>query len=456
MTTAPSPASVVATTPAAPSAGVRFEVVEARVVEVAPLVPPDALEDADEVDGLAGDRAAPGLHRPARDEDDGHVGAERAHQHPRHDLVAVGDADEAVEPVRVDDRLDRIGDHLARCEAVAHPEMPHRDAVVDADRVELERNPARLADRVLDDLAEGLQVDVPRDQIDVRVADANERLVEVGVARDLPGRAEQAPVRRPRDARLDGVAAARGASPGATAAFRGSGVGVSDIGGGGGSTVPRLRVVRDGPVRSGKKDEKHDDDEGEQASLRVDGPEVSGTHHVCAPAGRVRARAPGGRRRQESGAEGGGHHVGDAGRPQGLPRRAATPAAAPIRNETASDFQITQRRRAPGAAVPAPCAKCPRGQSSQSLRRGGRDPGGDDGHGTAPARWWRDRRRMRPEGTHRRRVSTSPPRRAGTVRPARPSPSTRSRAACAGGGPSAGCPSRGCGRRSPRRPPARR
>ena len=37
------------------------------------------------------------LHGPARDEDGGHVDPQRPHEHARHDLVAVGDADHGVE-----------------------------------------------------------------------------------------------------------------------------------------------------------------------------------------------------------------------------------------------------------------------------------------------------------------------------------------------------------------------
>ncbi len=81
-------------------------------VSLPELVRRHALEDGDQVDGLARRRPA-GLHRPAADEDRRDVAAHRGHQHAGDDLVAVGDADHAVEAVGLDHRLDGVGDDLA-------------------------------------------------------------------------------------------------------------------------------------------------------------------------------------------------------------------------------------------------------------------------------------------------------------------------------------------------------
>ena len=70
---------------------------------------------------------------------------------PGDDLVAVGDADHAVEAVGRDHGLDAVGDQLARGQRVLHADVAHGDAVVDADGVELERHAARLAHRLLHD-----------------------------------------------------------------------------------------------------------------------------------------------------------------------------------------------------------------------------------------------------------------------------------------------------------------
>ena len=131
------------------------------------------------------------LHRSARDEHDRDVQPHRRVQHPRGDLVAVGDADEGVGAVRVDHVLDGVGDELAGRQAVEHAAVTHRDAVVDGDRVELLGDAARGLDLARDELPEILQVHVPRHELGERVRDRDDRLVEVAVlhARGAPQRA---------------------------------------------------------------------------------------------------------------------------------------------------------------------------------------------------------------------------------------------------------------------------
>ena len=57
--------------------------------------------------------------------------------------------------------------------------MPHRDTVIDTDRVELERHPARFADRLFDDTSVLLQKEVARNNVDVRIGYTDERFVEI-------------------------------------------------------------------------------------------------------------------------------------------------------------------------------------------------------------------------------------------------------------------------------------
>ena len=90
--------------------------------------------------------------------------------------------------------------------------MPHRDAVVDADGVELERNSAGLAYRLLHHATELLQVNVAGNDVDVRVAHRDERLVEITAVADLTGRAQQTAVRCALEPFLDGVGAHHGRS----------------------------------------------------------------------------------------------------------------------------------------------------------------------------------------------------------------------------------------------------
>ena len=104
-------------------------------------------------------------------------------------------------------RLDRVGDQLAAGQRVLHARVAHGDAVVDADGVEDERHAARLADALLDELADLVQVDVAGDDVDVAVADGDERLVEIVVAH--AGGAQQAAMGGPGVAQLDDVGSHR-------------------------------------------------------------------------------------------------------------------------------------------------------------------------------------------------------------------------------------------------------
>jgi hypothetical protein len=85
------------------------------------------------------------------------------------------------------------------------PSLAHRDAVVDADGVELEGDAAGGADRLLDRSADLLEVGVAGDDVDVAVDDRDERLAEVALVLDHAGRAQERPVGRFLEAALDDV-----------------------------------------------------------------------------------------------------------------------------------------------------------------------------------------------------------------------------------------------------------
>ena len=101
----------------------------------------DGLEDAHDVERHA--LVVAGQDRAVVDEHRRQVEAGRRHQHGRDALVAAGEADEAVEALGVHDRLDRVGDDLARHERGVHALVPHRDAVGHGDGAELEREARR-------------------------------------------------------------------------------------------------------------------------------------------------------------------------------------------------------------------------------------------------------------------------------------------------------------------------
>ena len=69
-----------------------------------------------------------------------------------------------------------------RGQRVEHPAVPHRDAVVDGDRVELPRHPAGLAGSAGDEIAHVLEVHVTGHELGVGVRDRDDGLAEVVVA----------------------------------------------------------------------------------------------------------------------------------------------------------------------------------------------------------------------------------------------------------------------------------
>ena len=153
-----------------------------------------------------GDRGA-GFHRAAGHEDRGDVEPHGGDQHARGDLVAVGDADHRVRAVRVDHVLDRVGDQLAAGQRVQHAAVPHRDAVVHRDRVELAGHRPGGADRGGDDLADLAQVHVSGNELGEAVGHRDDRLADV-LAGD-PGGPQQGPGARHVPAVRDGPGSKR-------------------------------------------------------------------------------------------------------------------------------------------------------------------------------------------------------------------------------------------------------
>ncbi|MNW01931.1 hypothetical protein D3C71_1976390 [compost metagenome] len=72
-----------------------------------------------------------------------------------------------------------ISDDLTAWQRIAHTDVAHGDSVVYADRIEFKRNAAGFADRFLDDFAEFLQMNMTRYNINVGVADRDERFAEI-------------------------------------------------------------------------------------------------------------------------------------------------------------------------------------------------------------------------------------------------------------------------------------
>ena len=80
--------------------------------------------------------------------------------------------------------------------------MPHSDAVINANRVELKRHTARGPDSLFYEFAKGLQVDMTRYYINIRITNSDKRLVEI-IFSDHTGCTQQSPVWCSLKAKLD-------------------------------------------------------------------------------------------------------------------------------------------------------------------------------------------------------------------------------------------------------------
>src|SRR4030095_10732790 len=128
----------------------------------------DAFEDVHQVDRLS-IRKPSGAHCSTADKDGRDVDPHGRHQHVRHNLVAIRYANDAIEAMSFENRFHRIGYDLARGQTVLHTDVAHGDAVIDANRIELEGHAAGFAYRFLCEAAELLPVAGAGGDVDVRV-----------------------------------------------------------------------------------------------------------------------------------------------------------------------------------------------------------------------------------------------------------------------------------------------
>ena len=119
------------------------------------------------------------LHRAAAYEYGRDIAAKRTHDHAWCNLVTVRDTYHAVEPVSGYDRFYGICNNITAWQGVAHADMSHGDPIINTNCVEFERNAASFTNRIFYNLAEFLQMHMARNDINVRVAYCDKRLVEV-------------------------------------------------------------------------------------------------------------------------------------------------------------------------------------------------------------------------------------------------------------------------------------
>ncbi len=130
-------------------------------------------------DDLIGQLGLARFHGAAGDEDHRDVDAQGSHQHPRGDLVAVGDADHGVGTVGVDHVLHRVGDQLARRQRIEHAAVAHGDAVIHGYGIELFGHAAGGFDLAGHQLAQILEVDVTRYELGEGVDHGYDGLAEI-------------------------------------------------------------------------------------------------------------------------------------------------------------------------------------------------------------------------------------------------------------------------------------
>ena len=143
-------------------------------------------------------------HWPARGEDGRDIHAQRRQNHAGDNFVAVGDADDAIEAMRAQHGLYRIGDQFAAGQAHLHPVMAHGDAVADRDGIELEGHASRRADLFLDELIDRPQMAMAGNDVGVRRANRDEGLAQILALH--PRREEEGTVGRALITGLDGIA----------------------------------------------------------------------------------------------------------------------------------------------------------------------------------------------------------------------------------------------------------
>ena len=129
-------------------------------------------------DGIGRDILAR-LHGAARNKDHGNVEAHGCKEHPRGDLVTVGNAHHGVRAMSLHHVLHRVGNQFAGREGIKHPLMTHSDTVINSNRVELFGNAPGLDNRIRNQFAHVAQVNVTWNELGEGVDDSNDRLTKV-------------------------------------------------------------------------------------------------------------------------------------------------------------------------------------------------------------------------------------------------------------------------------------
>ena len=116
-----------------------------------------------------------GLHRSTRHKHSRNIQTHGRHQHPRSNLVTIGDTHHRICLVCIHHIFYAVGDDVARRQRIQHPVMPHRDSVVDGNGIKFCRKASQLLNFCLDLLTDFMQVSMPWYKLCKRIHDGDNR-----------------------------------------------------------------------------------------------------------------------------------------------------------------------------------------------------------------------------------------------------------------------------------------
>ena len=144
-----------------------------------------------------------GHDRAAVERQAGKIQPRESHHRAGNRLIATADRHDRVERVRAHEKLDRIGDHLARNQRSLHAFGAHRDSVGNHDGVAFDRRATRGANAFFHLLRERAQMEIAGRDFAPRVGHGDQRPREVGVGKT--GRLQHRARRRSCNSFFDGV-----------------------------------------------------------------------------------------------------------------------------------------------------------------------------------------------------------------------------------------------------------
>ncbi len=157
--------------------GTNLQVFEFFLGDLAPLPSAHSLEGVSN-QGQPAPLVMAGQHRPGGQDDRGDIQAGGGHQHARGDLVAVGDQDEAIQGVCLDDRLHHVCDQFPEGQGIEHALVAHGDPVTEGPHVEQKGIPSPCVHPLLHEACQLREVQVARDQVGRRIPDPDKGLVD--------------------------------------------------------------------------------------------------------------------------------------------------------------------------------------------------------------------------------------------------------------------------------------